>query len=91
MFTMEMRRGAAVKIHGKRTQAGKMESYPISRGRRVQDFFGKGAEILYEEPVAARRKYAAAGFMAGEFFALKGHGLITRVDQPLSAGRRGGP
>jgi hypothetical protein len=57
----------------------------------MQDLFGKGSEILYKEPVAARRKDAAAGFMARKLLAINGHGLVARVNQAFGASRRGKP
>jgi len=53
----------------------------------MQYFPGQGAEILYQEPVAARRDDSAAGLRAREAEPLKGDGLVSRVNQPLCGSR----
>src|ERR1700690_4175626 len=84
---VQMRGRAAVELHGQLNAAGKVKGHPFTGRGLVQHFPGQGAEILYQEAVAARRDDAAAGLRAREAETLEGNGLVSRVNEPLCGSR----
>ena len=88
ILAVQVRRGAAEKIHRHRHHRRKMKGHAAARGRLVQRLARQRPEVLDQKAVAARRQDAAADLVARQRFPLEHDGLEPGVGQPLGRRRR---
>ena len=87
ILAVQVRRGAAEKIHAQRNHAGKVKRHAATPGRFVQHFTRQRAEIFYQKAVSSRRQNAAAYFVARQGLALEYDRLKAGVNEALGSSR----